>query len=75
MGRRGRKPQEEAQEADQEQEQKPQEEAQEKIQESPASPVLSGPRKVKITLEEMLKHQEQGKLIGWNPATNEAVIK
>lgn len=73
MGRRGRKPQEEAQEA--KQEQKPQEEAQEKIQESPASPVLYGPRKVKITLEEMLKHQEKGNLIGWNPATNEALIK
>jgi len=46
-----------------------------------AAPVIEsvtesfGPRKVKVSPAELQKLQAEGKLIGWNPATSEALIK
>ena len=34
-----------------------------------------GPKKIKVTPEELQELQKEGKLIGWNPATGEALIK
>jgi hypothetical protein len=41
----------------------------------PSIAVEPGPKKVKITPEELKRLQAEGKLIGWNPATGEALIK
>lgn len=40
-----------------------------------APAIAPGPKKIKVTPEELQKLQADGKLIGWNPATGEALIK
>jgi hypothetical protein len=45
----------------------------EQVQYAP-KPIVTGPKWVKVTLDEMLKIQKEGKLAGWNPATSEVLI-
>lgn len=41
--------------------------------ESPVVP--SGPRKIKVDAKQLESLQKEGRLIGWNPATGEALVK
>jgi hypothetical protein len=36
---------------------------------------VSGPKWIKVTAEQLAKLQVEGKLVGYNPDTNEALIK
>jgi hypothetical protein len=44
-------------------------------EESKAEVIPSGPKWVKVTKEQLKKLQSDAKLIGYNPATEEAFIK
>lgn len=44
-------------------------------QEDVGTSVSGGLRRVKVTQEELMKLQTEGKLIGYDPATQEAIIK
>ena len=54
-----------------------------KVKEAPArveekvveQPVSSGLRRVKVNQEELMKLQNNGKLVGYDPVTQEAIIK
>jgi len=39
------------------------------------APVQGGFRRVKVTLEELMKLQAEKKIIGYDPATEEAIFK
>ena len=44
--------------------------------ETPAPEVaVSGPKWIKVTAEQLAKLQGEGRLVGYNPATEEALIK
>ena len=47
----------------------------EKIKESAPEAIVSGPKWIKVTAEQLAKLQEEGKLAGYRPDTNEALIK
>jgi hypothetical protein len=36
---------------------------------------VSGPKWIKVNAEQLAKLQEEGRLVGYNPATEEALIK
>ena len=50
--------------------------AKESVQESsPAPKTATGPKWVKVTAQELAKIQAEGKLMGYNPNTGEALVK
>ena len=53
----------------------PQEEQQEAAPLEVAAPIIPGGlRRVKVTQEELIKLQDERKLVGYDPATQEAII-
>lgn len=55
----------------------PKESEQSKVEEpkQESDPVPSGLKRVKLTKEQLLKVQAEGKLVDWNSETKEALIK